>query len=111
MISHLATLILFFMDFFFPLKAHVFFKIYIMLKKMYFMLNLCTHVQNNDFKVGFFKMKKWIEINKLLPNYPFNLELLKSITFFLANGFMGPFFSLFFGPFNLALPTLKNIHN
>jgi hypothetical protein len=24
---------------------------------------------------------------------------------------MGPFFSLFFGPFNLALPTLKNIHN
>ncbi len=56
-------------------------------------------------------MKKWIEINKLLPNYPFNLELLKSITFFLANGFMGPFFSLFFGPFNLALPTLKNIHN
>jgi hypothetical protein len=57
-ISHHVNCILFFLDFFLLQKILVFSKVHIMLKRMYFMLNLYTHVQNNDIQMGFLKMER-----------------------------------------------------
>lgn len=103
--AHHVNCILFFHNIFLIKNSELF------LKEKYFMLDLCTCVQNNDLYVIFFKWKELFEINMLLlSNYLVNLKIKKKIQRkYFPNRLIGPLFWPHVGPLSLAFTSYRRM--